>query len=123
MVTSNANAQEEITLEDLEQFGWEYVGETVKMYVYLEDVYACRQPSNKGRICTRMIQDNKRYFQARFAEGFRSKTVKPLLGNCVEMSGTIVEVDVQTQGAMSTFPALNIENIALADKSVCSWLE
>ena len=123
MAASNANAQEEITPQDIRQFGWEYLGETVKMYVFLEDVYACKQPSNRGKICTHMVHDNKRYQEAIFAEGFRSKNVKPLLGNCVEMSGAIVEVDVQTQGAMTTVPILSIKNIALADKSVCSWLE
>ena len=123
IATANANAQEEITPQDITQFGWEYLGETVKMYVYLEDVYSCRQPSNRGQICTHMIHDNEHYQEAIFAKGFRSKTIKPLLGNCVEMSGAIVEVDVQTQGAMTTVPVLNIENIALADKSVCPWLE
>ena len=123
IATANANAQEEITPQDITQFGWEYLGETVKMYVYLEDVYSCRQPSNRGQICTHMIHDNEHYQEAIFAKGFRSKTIKPLLGNCVEMSGAIVEVDVQTQGAMTTVPVLNIEDIALADKSVCSWLE
>ena len=123
MATTNANAQEEITPQDIKQFGWEYLGETVKMHVYLEDVYACRQPSNRGKVCTNMIHDNKSYQEAIFAKGFKSKTIKPLLGNCVEMIGTIVEVDVQTAGAMTSVPVLSIENIAIADKSVCSWLE
>ena len=123
MATSNANAQEETTPQDITRFGWEYLGETVKMYGYLRDVYACRQPSNRGKICTIMIHDNKPYQVAIFAEGFRSKVITPFLGHCVEMSGAIVEVNVQTEGAMTTAPWLNIENIALADKSVCSWLE
>lgn len=123
MAASNANAYEEITPDDLTQFGWEYLGEKVKMYVYLEDVYACKQPSNRSRICTYMLHDNKRYQEAIFAEEFGRKTVKPLLGKCVEMSGTIVEVDTQTQGAMTSAPVLNIENIALTENSVCSWLK
>ena len=123
LATTNASAQETITVQDIKRFGWEYLGEKVTIYVYLHDVYACRQPSNKGKICTYMRHDNEWYQDALFAEGFRSKRVKPFLKNCVEMSGEIVEIDKQTQGAMTKVPSLIIDYIELADKSLCSSLE
>ena len=121
MAASNANAQETMTIKDINQFGWEYLGKKVKIYTYLKDVNACKHPSNRGKVCTLMRHD-KSYFNAIFAKGFKSKVIKPLLENCVEMRGTILEFDTLTKGYPTTLPLLNIENIELADKSKCLFL-
>jgi len=119
MATSNANAQEQITPFDLKGFGWEYVGETVKMYALLKGVYACRQPSNKGQVCTSTVHKGRTYDDAIFAKGIKSRKIKPLIGKCVLMIGDILDADIQTQGAMTSVPALIIEDFEIADASFC----
>jgi hypothetical protein len=119
LATSNANAQEQITPSDLKEFGWEYVGETVKMYALLNGFYACRQPSNKGQVCTYTEHKGRTYDDAIFAKGIKSRKIKPLIGKCVLMIGDILDADVQTLGAMTSVPALIIEDFEIADASFC----
>ena len=109
-----AYAQQTVTPQDIERFGWEYLEQTVIMTVFLDDVYACRQPSNRGKVCTYMTYRNETYMEALFAEGFTRNDILPFIENCVDMIGTVVEVDTQTSGAMTTVPALNIEAIEVS---------
>ena len=119
MATSNANAQEQITHTDLYEFGWEYVGETVKMYALLSGVYACRQPSNKGQVCTYTKYKGKTYYDAIFAKGIKSRQIKPLVGKCVLIIGDVLNADIQTEGAKTSVPALIIEDTEIVDASFC----
>ena len=119
MATSNANAKEQITPMDLYEFGWEYVGETVKMYALLQRVYACRQPSNKGQVCTFTKYKGKTYGDAIFVKGIKSRQIKPLIGKCVLMTGDVLNADIQTDGAMTSVPALLIEDTKIVNASFC----
>jgi hypothetical protein len=119
MATSIVNAQEQITPSDLKEFGWEYVGETVKMFAIIEGVYACRQPSNKGQVCTYTKYMGQLFVDAIFAKGIKSRQIKPVIGKCVQMIGKVLDADIQTQGAMTSVPALIIDDFKIADISFC----
>lgn len=116
---SGAQAQEEITPADLYEFGWEYVGETVQMFARLNSVYACRQPSNQGQVCTFIEYNGRIYDDAMFADGIRSRQIRPLVGKCILMIGDVVDADIQVEGAMSSAPALIIEGFEAVGVHLC----
>ena len=118
-ICSGADAQEEITPADLYEFGWEYVGETVQMFATLNSVYACRQPSNQGQVCTSTEYNGRSYDDAIFANGIGSRQIRPLVGKCVLMIGDVVDADIQVQGAMTSAPALIIEGFEAVDDHFC----
>ena len=116
---SGAQAQEVITPADLYEFGWEYVGETVQMFAVLNSVYACRQPSNQGKICTSTEYNGRSYDDSIFADGIRSRQVRPLIGKCILMIGDVVDADITIQGSMVSAPALEIESFETVDDPFC----
>ena len=102
----------EATPRDLYEFGWEYVGERVSVYGIPTSLYACRQPSNKGSVCFRII-DGERYFDiALFRKGIRSREIKPFENQCSLMTGTVEERDTQTEGAQTRVPLFIVDEIS-----------
>ena len=104
-VSSVAHA-EELTPKELDAFGWEYVGRQVTVYGFLQDVYGCKQPSNKGAVCTEILYDDDVFDHIIFAHGIRSKSIRPVVNSCVRFEGLVEDRDIQVEGAMTSFPAL-----------------
>jgi hypothetical protein len=104
-VSSVAHA-EELTPKELDAFGWEYVGRQVTVYGFLQDVYGCKQPSNKGAVCTEILYDDEVFDHIIFAHGIRSASIQPVIKSCVKFVGVVEDRDIQVEGAMTSFPAL-----------------
>lgn len=113
----------EATPKDLYEFGWEYVGETVSIYGIPTELYACRQPSNKGSVCFHTKSYDRTYDIAIFRKGIKSREIKPLENQCSLMTGTVEERDTQTEGAQTRVPRLIVDEIELADPSRCIVVE
>lgn len=119
-VTTNIFAKNMVTPEDLAEFGWEYIDTKVTTTAELSSVYACRQPSNKGSVCARLLFQKKMITSiAIFKKGIASRSIKPFINKCAEFTGFVRERDIQTEGAQTTAPALIIEEIVESDK--CNW--
>lgn len=113
----NIHAKDTVTPADIAEFGWEYVDTKVTITAELDSVYACRQPSNKGSVCPRLLFQKKRMPGiAIFKKGIASRSIKPFINKCVDLTGYVRERDIQTEGAMTTAPALVIEEIIESNK-------
>lgn len=112
----NTHARESVTPADIDEFGWEYVDTKVSMTAVLDSVYACRQPSNKGSVCTRLLFQNKIFDVAIFKKEITSRSIKPFVSKCIEVVGYVRERDTQTEGAQSKVPRLIIEEITESNK-------
>lgn len=112
---ANIHAKDTVTPADIAEFGWEYVDTKVSMTAVLDSVYACRQPSNKGSVCARLLFQN-RIFEAIFKKGITSRSIKPLINKCVELTGYVRERDRQTEGAQTKVPVLVIEEMVEGNK-------
>jgi hypothetical protein len=95
-----------LTPKELDAFGWEYVGREVTVYGFLQDVYGCKQPSNKGAVCTEILYDDDVFDHIIFAHGIRSESIRPVVNSCVRFEGLVEDRDIQVEGAMTSFPAL-----------------
>jgi hypothetical protein len=114
--TANTHARESVTPADIYEFGWEYIGTKVSMTAILDSVYACRQPSNKGSVCARLLFQNKIFDVAIFKKEITSRSIKPFVSKCIEVVGYVRERDIQTEGAQSKVPLLIIEEITESNK-------
>ena len=120
--TVNSHAKNTVTPADIAEFGWEYIDTTVTIAAKLDSVYACRQPSNKGSVCARLLFRNEIFDVAIFKKGITSRTIKPLINKCVEFTGYVRERDTQTEGAQSKAPRLIIEETVERNNSRCgNW--
>ena len=121
---TNAHAKDTVTPADIAEFGWEYIDTKVTMTAKLDSVYACRQPSNKGSVCPRLLFHNKMIPDiAIFKKGITSSTIKPFINKCVDFTGYVRERDIQTEGAMTTAPALIIEDMIESNRCGGGWAE
>jgi hypothetical protein len=115
--TANIHAKESVTPADIYEFGWEYVDTKVTITAELDSVYACMQPGNKGSVCPVLLFQKKRMPSvAIFKKGITSRSIKPFINKCVELTGYVRERDIQNQGAITTAPALVIEEIIESNK-------
>ena len=111
--------QKVITPDDLDSFGWEYVGQDVYVVALLHDTYGCRQPSNKGSVCTNVYYDGKLYDDIIFHKSFKSDDIKPLLSKCLAFIGRVEDRDITTQGNLTSYPALIVSNFKILDDIYC----
>jgi len=121
--TANTHARESVTPADIYEFGWEYIDTKVTMTATLDSVYACRQPSNKGSVCARLLFRNEIFHVAIFKKGITSRTIKPLINKCVDFTGYVRERDTQTEGAQSKAPRLIIEEMIRSGRCGGGWAE
>jgi hypothetical protein len=120
--TVNSHAKNTVTPADIAEFGWEYIDTKVTIVAKLDSVYACRQPTNKGSVCARLLFRNEIFDVAIFKKGITSRTIKPLINKCVDFTGYVRERDTQTEGAQSKAPRLIIEETVERNNSRCgNW--
>jgi hypothetical protein len=117
-VSSVAHA-EELTPKELDAFGWEYVGRQVTVYGFLQDVYGCKQPSNKGAVCTEILYADEVFDHIIFAHGIRSASIQPVINSCVKFVGVVEDRDIQVEGAMTSFPALIASEFETVSAAQC----
>jgi hypothetical protein len=117
-VSSVAHA-EELTPKELDAFGWEYVGRQVTVYGFLQDVYGCKQPSNKGAVCTEIVYADEVFDHIIFAHGIRSASIQPVIKSCVKFVGVVEDRDIQVEGAMTSFPALIASEFETVSAAQC----
>ena len=118
-VSSVAHA-EELTPKELDAFGWEYVGRQVTVYGFLQDVYGCKQPSNKGAVCTEIVYADEVFDHIIFAHGIRSASIQPVIKSCVKFVGVVEDRDIQVEGAMTSFPALIASEFETVSAARCA---
>ena len=114
-----SQAAEVVTPEDIKSFGWEYQGEAVTMYVFLDRVYAAKHGTNRGRIGTFLRYEGVRYDLALFIQGFKSRDIKKHIGTCVKLSGVVTNHPRNTGGVIAQAPGIDIQKIEAASDSKC----
>ena len=111
---------QELTPKELDAFGWEYVGREVTVYGFLQDVYGCKQPSNKGAVCTEIVYADEVFDHIIFAHGIRSASIQPVINSCVKFVGVVEDRDIQVEGAMTSFPALIASEFETVSAAQCA---
>jgi hypothetical protein len=108
---SSSFAETEVTIEDIDKFGWEYIGKYVSLFAILEDIESANHPKNRGRIVATLQYDGDYSDDGMFAEGWGRKEINPLLGKCLKLSGFVEEVAANYFGNETTIPTLIIDHV------------